>query len=64
MQESLQLVLHAAAQNISEFFQHPTFADSAFYGYFDARISIEQPFLFGEPITTKLETYFTAQKKK
>ncbi len=54
----------AAAQNISEFFQHPSFADSAFYGYFDARISIEQPFLFGEPITTKLETYFTAQKRK
>lgn len=54
----------AAAQNISEFFQHPTFADSAFYGYFDARISIEQPFLFGQPITTKLETYFTTQKRK
>lgn len=54
----------AAAQNISEFIQHPSFADSAFYGYFDARISIEQPFLFGEPITTKLETYFTAQKRK
>jgi len=54
----------AAAQNISEFLQHPSFADSAFYGYFDARISIEQPFLFGAPITTKLETYFTAQKRK
>lgn len=54
----------AAAQNVSEFIQHPSFADSAFYGYFDVRASIEQPFLFGEPITTKLETYFTAQKRK
>jgi len=54
----------AAAQNISEFIKYPSFADSAFYGYFDARVSIEQPFLLGEPITTKLETYFTAQKRK
>lgn len=54
----------AAAQNISEFLHNPSFADSAFYGYFDARVSIEQPFLFGEPITTKLETYFTTQKRK
>lgn len=53
-----------AAQNISEFIKHPSFSDSTFYGYFDARISIEQPFLFGELITTKLETYFTAQKRK
>ncbi|MCX6174063.1 MAG: BamA/TamA family outer membrane protein [Ignavibacteriales bacterium] len=54
----------AAAQNISEFLRNPSFADSAFYGYFDARVSIEQPFLFGDPITTKLETYFTTQKRK
>ncbi|MCL4548397.1 MAG: BamA/TamA family outer membrane protein [Bacteroidetes bacterium] len=54
----------AAAQNISEFFHNPSFADSAFYGYFDARVSVEQPFIFGRPIGTKLETYFTAQKQK
>jgi outer membrane protein insertion porin family len=52
------------AQNISEFIKNPTFADSAFYGYADARVSIEQPFLFGYPITTKLETYYTLQKRK
>ncbi len=54
----------AAAQNVSEFIKHPSFADSAFYGYADIRASIEQPFLFGKPINTKLETYFTSQKKK
>jgi outer membrane protein assembly factor BamA len=53
-----------AAQNISEFIKHPSFADSTFYGYADARITIEQPFLFGEPINSKLETYITTQKRK
>lgn len=53
-----------AAQNISEFIKHPSFADSTFYGYADARVAIEQPFLFGEPINTKFETYLTTQKRK
>ncbi len=53
-----------AAQNVSEFIKHPSFADSTFYGYADARITIEQPFLFGEPINSKLETYATTQKRK
>jgi len=53
-----------AAQNISEFLKHPSFADSTFYGYADARITIEQPFLFGEPVNSKLETYITTQKRK
>lgn len=53
-----------AAQNISEFLKHPSFADSTFFGYGDARVSIEQPFLFGEPINTKFETYLTTQKRK
>lgn len=53
-----------AAQNISEFLKHPSFADSTFFGYGDARVSIDQPFLFGEPINTKLETYLTTQKRR
>jgi len=53
-----------AAQNISEFIKKPSFADSSFYGYVDARISLEQPFIFGYPISTKLESYFTMQKRK
>ncbi|MDF1612345.1 BamA/OMP85 family outer membrane protein [Stygiobacter electus] len=53
-----------AAQNISEFIKKPSFADSSFYGYADARISLEQPFIFGYPISTKLESYFTLQKRR
>ncbi|AFN74926.1 hypothetical protein MROS_1692 [Melioribacter roseus P3M-2] len=54
----------AAAQNFTEFIKHPSFADSSIFGYFDTRIVIEQPFLFGKPINTKYETYFTTQKRK
>jgi outer membrane protein insertion porin family len=54
----------AAAQNISEFIKNPSFRDSTFYGYADARVSIEQPFLFGRLINTKFETYYTFQKRK
>lgn len=53
-----------AAQNFTEFIKHPSFADSAIYGYTDTRIGIEQPFIFGEPINTKFETYVTFQKRK
>jgi len=51
------------AENISQFIKHPSFADSTFLGYYDFRASIEQPFLFGKPINTKLETYYTLQKR-
>ena len=60
----LTLGTSIVAQNISEFVKNPSFADSTFYGYADARVGIEQPFLFGEPITTKLESYYTFQKRK
>lgn len=53
-----------AAQNISEFIKKPSFVDSTFFGYADARISLEQPFIFGYPISTKLESYYTLQKRK
>ena len=53
-----------AAQNISEFLKHPSFADSTFFGYGDVRVSIEQPFLFGQPINTKYEAYLTTQKRR
>lgn len=54
----------AAAQNVSEFIRHPSFADSTIFGYIDTRLTIEQPFLFGKPINTKFESYVTAQKRK
>ncbi len=41
-----------------------TIGTSIFYDLSDARASIEQPFLFGQPITTKIEGYFTNQKRK
>jgi len=53
-----------AAQNFTEFIKHPSFADSTIYGYTDARIGIEQPFIFGKPINTRVETYITFQKRK
>ncbi|MBX3008988.1 MAG: BamA/TamA family outer membrane protein [Melioribacteraceae bacterium] len=54
----------SAAQNVSEFIKNPSFADSTFYGYADTRISFEQPFLFGQLINTKFESYYTLQKRK
>jgi len=38
--------------------------DSTIMSYADARIIIDQPFLFGAPINTKLENYFTIQKRQ
>lgn len=60
----LTLSTSAAAQNISEFIKKPAFNDSTVFGYTDTRIILEQPFLFGRPINTKLESYFTLQKRK
>ncbi|MDP3582264.1 MAG: BamA/TamA family outer membrane protein [Ignavibacteria bacterium] len=51
------------AQKISQFIKNLSFSDSSFYGYADARISLEQPFLFGLPITAKLESYYTLQRR-
>jgi outer membrane protein insertion porin family len=60
----LSLNLSTAAQNVTEFITNPSINDTTFYGYADARIIVEQPFLFGLPIDTKLETYYTLQKRK
>lgn len=60
----LTLSTSAAAQNISEFIKEPSFNDSTVFGYTDTRLILEQPFLFGKPITTKFESYFTLQKRK
>ncbi len=60
----LTISTSAAAQNFSEFIKNPSFADSTIFGYGDARIGVEQPFLFGKPITTKIEGYLTSQKRK
>ena len=49
-------------QNVSEFVKKPS--SSSFYGRGDLRAIIEQPFLFGKPINTRLESYLTGQKIK
>lgn len=54
----------AAAQNITEFLKDASLTSSNIFGFADARISIEQPFLFGRPINTLLETFYTLEKKK
>ncbi|MBN2572087.1 MAG: BamA/TamA family outer membrane protein [Ignavibacteriales bacterium] len=50
-----------ALQNVEDFFKK---INSPVIGYMDARIGIDQPFLFDKPIFTKLETYLTAQRRK
>ena len=54
----------AAAQSITEFITHPSINDTTVYGYADIRATLEQPFVFGQPINTKLENYLTVQKRK
>ncbi len=54
----------AAAQNIIQFLSNASIADTSFLGYADFRTGIEQPFLFGKPINTSLEFYYTLQKRR
>ncbi len=60
----LTLQTSIAAQNILDFISHPSLVDSNIYGYSDARLIVEQPFLFGQLIQTKLEAYLTLQKRR
>lgn len=60
----ISLNLSTAAQNINDFVSNPSINDTSLFGYADARIIMEQPFVFGLPIETKLETYYTLQKRK
>lgn len=54
----------AAAQDFTEFLQNPSLTSNNIYGFIDTRLGIEQPFLFGEPINTQFETYYTLEKRK
>lgn len=54
----------AAAQNITEFIKEANLTSNNIYGYADARVSLEQPFLFGKPINTLFEMFYTLEKKK
>lgn len=54
----------AAAQNITEFIKEASLTSNNIFGFADARISVEQPFLFGRPINTILESFYTLEKRK
>jgi outer membrane protein insertion porin family len=60
----LTLSVSTAAQDISQLISNPSLSDTNIYGYVDLRGIIEQPFLFGRSINTKLETYYTLQKRR
>ncbi len=60
----LNLQASATLQDPVSFFSNLGSIDSSFYGYGDLRLGIEQPFLFGKPIYTKLETYYTLQNRR
>ncbi|MCB9248176.1 MAG: BamA/TamA family outer membrane protein [Ignavibacteriales bacterium] len=53
-----------AAEDITEFIKQGNLASDNIYGYADLRASVEQPFLFGKPINTKFETFYTLEKKR
>jgi outer membrane protein insertion porin family len=40
-----------------------SFRDTTLLGYIDARVTIEQPYMFNEPISGILENYFTIEKQ-
>lgn len=60
----LTIGLSFAAQNIAEFIKEANLTSNNIFGFADARVSLEQPFLFGKTINTKFETYYTLEKKK
>jgi outer membrane protein insertion porin family len=60
----LSLNTSAAAQNITDFISNFSLQDTSIFGYSDARITIEQPYLFGRPINTIWENYITLQKRR
>jgi len=53
-----------AAQNVVEFITHASVSDSSIFGYSDLRLILQQPFLFGKIVQTKLEGYYTLQKRR
>ncbi|MBI9072270.1 MAG: BamA/TamA family outer membrane protein [Melioribacteraceae bacterium] len=60
----LSLNFSIASQNPWKFLQEISASNSNLYGYADARLVLEQPFLFGKAINTRFESYFTHQIRK
>ncbi len=60
----LSLNTSAASEDIQDFISNFSISDTSIFGYTDARVAIQQPFLFGELINTRWESYVTLQKRK
>lgn len=60
----LTLSTSAAAQDITQLISNASLADTNMFGYVDARAIIDQPYFLGKNISTKLETYYTLQKRR
>ncbi len=60
----LTISTSAAARNITRFLTNFSLNSDQIYGYADLRLSLEQPFLLGKPINTRLETFGTVEKKQ
>lgn len=60
----LTISTSVAARDITQFLTSFSLSDTNFFGYADARVKLEQPFLFGKTINTAVETYITLQKRR
>lgn len=54
----------SASPDILKFLSNTRISNTSIDGYADLRVLIDQPFLFGNPIFTKIESYLTLQKRK
>jgi len=60
----LTLGASIVAQDPTEIFRNLSIKDTTLFGYADARISLEDPFIFGKNINTRFELYTTLQKRR
>jgi len=60
----LTLSTSTAAQDITQLISNPSLSDTNIFGYADVRAILEQPYLLGRNINTKLEGYYTLQKRR
>lgn len=59
----LTITASSASPDILKFLSNTKISNTSIDGYADLRVLIDQPFLFGNPIYTKLESYLTLQKR-
>lgn len=59
----LTLSTSIASQDVIGFITNPSLSSTETTGYADARIILDQPFIFGQPIYTRWDNYITLQKR-